>query len=475
MRGVWEVCCLAITLLVASQAFGQTNPPIQPSDSSDRYVYIDNIFIVGNKKTKSRIIQRELSLEIGERYRYSDLPAIMESDRNKIYNTKLFNVVDVGMLDLDYNKVDIVVKVEERWYLFPIPHLDIVDRNFNDWVQNHGADLSRIIYGLDLYHFNMRGMNERMTVNAQFGYTKTFGFDYSIPYIDKNQRNGLSWLAKYSQNTNLHYDNIENKREFLDSETVLKEQYEANVSYLRRNSFYTRHQIDVGFKHINVADTIITLNPNYFATSGTRQRYFNVAYTFTHDKRDIAAYPLKGYRVRAQVFKKGIGIFDDADLLSFSLSYGRYDDLGKGFYLSNYTSGYVSTPSQQAYSLVEGLGFGNNNVRGYELYVIHGQHYAVNKTTIKKQLLKGVTKWKAMPLEQFQTFPYAFYLKAYFDMGYSKNTEMYEGNQPLADKLIFGTGVGLDIVTFYDFIIRLEYSMNRELEHGFFLHLASEF
>ena len=80
-----------------------------------------------------------------------------------------------------------------------------------------------------------------------------------------------------------------------------------------------------------------------------------------------------------------------------------------------------------------------------------------------------------MPLEQFQYIPYALYLKTYFDVGYGRNTQNLEGNAPLADKLLMGTGVGLDFVTMYDFVIRAEYSFNNINEHGFFLSLTCDF
>ena len=82
---------------------------------------------------------------------------------------------------------------------------------------------------------------------------------------------------------------------------------------------------------------------------------------------------------------------------------------------------------------------------------------------------------KNFPLEQFRHFPYAFYLKSYFDIGYASNTQNYEGNQFLADKLLFGGGLGLDIVTMYDIVVRLEYSWNSIGDNGFFFHIESEF
>lgn len=462
------------------KAQGASSPqPLTKSDTlstaNQRLVYIDNIFITGNKKTKDKIILRELSFERGKQYPLSTIEEVLEADRNKIYNTKLFNTVEVGILEVDFSKVDIVIKVTERWYLFPIPLIDIIDRNFNDWWVNQNHDFSRIIYGLSLYHFNMRGMNERMTLTAQFGYSRRYEFDYEFPYIDRSQQNGLRFFAKYIEYNNLHYDNLDNKRVFLDSEDLLKTNVFTGVDYTRRNTFYARHFIEARYSNSYIADTIIALNPNYLGISGNRQEFFSLKYRFSLDKRDIVAYPLEGYKVEASVEKLGLGIFDDVDITRFRARYSKYIKWPKGFYFSNYTGIYVSTPNEQPYSVVKGLGFANDVVRGYELYVIHGQHYFVNKTTIKKVLISGVKKLKNFPLTQFQHFPYAFYLKTYFDMGYASNTQNYEGNSFLSDQLLYGGGVGLDIVTMYDVVVRLEYSWNSIGENAFFFHIESEF
>ncbi len=442
---------------------------------SGRKVFIDNIFLIGNKKTKDRIILRELSIEIGNSYSFEALEEIIIADRNKIYNTKLFNEVEVAILELDYDKVDVIIKVAERWYLFPIPLLDIIDRNFNDWWVNQDADLSRLIYGLSLYHFNMRGMNERMTVTAQFGFTKKFEVNYSMPYIDRSQRHGLSFSAKYLEYNNLHYKTEDNNRVFVETEDLLRTTLGFGVSYTLRNSFYTRHSFGINFNKNNVADTVLQLNPNYFGTGSNEQNLLKLRYSFDVDKRDIAAYPLDGYSFSIGIDHTGFGLKNSVSRTSFQTTYAKYFDLKKGFYFNSLVSVNLSTPPDQPYTLLSGLGFSNRLVRGYELYTIFAQNYFLNKSTFKKAIFRGSTKWKGMPLEQFQYIPYALYFKTYVDFGYATNTENLEGNARLSDRWLAGAGFGLDFVTMYDFVIRAEYSFNNIGESGFFLSLSSDF
>lgn len=321
----------------------------------------------------------------------------------------------------------------------------------------------------------MRGMNERMTLTAQFGFTKKFEVEYSMPYIDRSQRHGLAFSAKFLEYNNLHYETIENKRIFIETEDILRTTFAFGAKYTLRNSFYTRHSFGLEYSNTEVADTVLELNPNYLGTGKNEQRYFKTSYFFSIDKRDIAAYPLCGYQFSAGVFQLGFGFENSVSKTGFNASYARYIELKNGFYFNNLSSISLSTPANQPYTLLSGLGFSNNLVRGYELYTIFAQNYFLNKSTFKKVLFKGSTKWKSMPLEQFQYIPYGLYLKTYFDVGYAKNTVNLEGNAILADKLLMGTGIGLDFVTMYDFIIRAEYSFNNIGEHGFFLSLTSDF
>jgi len=43
----------------------------------------------------------------------------------------------------------------------------------------------------------------------------------------------------------------------------------------------------------------------------------------------------------------------------------------------------------------------------------------------------------------------------------------------LNDRFLYSTGVGLDLLTLYDFRISTEFSMNQLNEKGLFLHLRS--
>jgi len=65
--------------------------------------------------------------------------------------------------------------------------------------------------------------------------------------------------------------------------------------------------------------------------------------------------------------------------------------------------------------------------------------------------------------------PFNMYLTGYFDAGYAWDYYTVQNNQ-YRNKWQFGFGVGVNLVTFNDKLLRLEYSCNRYLQHGFYIH-----
>ncbi|MDX1627578.1 MAG: POTRA domain-containing protein [Fulvivirga sp.] len=441
-------------------------------------VTIDNIFIIGNKKTKDKIILREMDITSGGVYAKEVLPEIIEADRNKIRNLLLFTSVEIKTLYVTPNLVDVVVKVSERWYIFPVPIFNLADRNFNDWWQNQDHDFSRTSYGIKIFQNNFRGRNETLRLLLQFGYTRQFGLSYRIPYIDRSQRHGMFVGFDYAENKNIAVQTTGHDRVFLDSEDVLRLQRSFDLGYRFRNSFYTRHSAWITFNANAIADTVAIINPNYYKNGETVQRYFELSYAFQRDKRDNISYPLRGNELEAIFTKKGLGIFNDVDQFDVKLRYTQYSDLTHNFFLANYSSIYFSGPEDQPYSTLGGLGYKNDFVRGYELFVVEGQNYYLNRTTLKKRLFAFRERLNFMPVEQFRDFPLAVYLKTYFDFGYVENIDRYQENflnTSLSNRYIYGTGAGLDIVSSYDTVLRFEYSFNREGDAGFFFHMKKEF
>jgi len=439
---------------------------------------VNRILIVGNKTTLNRIILRELSLKSGDTITNKELPQVIQKDKNKIYNLRLFNTVEIRAISLDEDKIDLLVEVTERWYTFPVPIFELSDRNFNEWWQTYNHDFKRVNYGIRLYKYNFRGRNETLRLTAQFGFSKRFDLAYQIPNLDRNQKQGLSFLVSYAQPKNLSYFTENHKLLFLKSPDVLRTSLLYGVNYSYRKSFYETHNIGIEYRNSSVADTIALLNPNYYGNGETKQQYEAITYSFNSDHRDVFAYPLKGHQSNIYFKKIGLGLSSDADQFEINLTHARYMDLKNGYYFSNFTSIYLSTPQSQPYAFYNAIGYRKQFLRGYEIFLIEGSRFFMNKTTLKKRIFTRGWHLANMPSEQFSYFPLSIYIKGYVDAGYVENFSRYQElliNNTLSNRFLVGAGGGLDFVTFYDTVLRFEYSFTREGTHGFFFNVKKEF
>jgi outer membrane protein assembly factor BamA len=452
----------------------------QRADTVDRrMLQVDRILIIGNKVTRNRIITRELSLNPGDTISATRLAGVLQWDKNKLYNLRLFNTVSVRALEMTSNHFDILVEVTERWYIFPVPIFELSDRNFNEWWNNYNHDLDRINYGIRLYKNNFRGRNETVRLTAQFGYVRKFDLQYKIPNLDRKQKHGLTFNFDYGTPRNIPYMTLDHKLVFLESDKVVRTTFGASVGYSYRKNFFETHQIGFGYRNSHVVDTVLQLNPIYYNGGKTTQRFYTLSYTFNSEHRDVVLYPLKGYQFAIYIAKSGLLPDDDVNQFEINASYARHWATGKGFFLSNFTSALWSNPTTQPYNVFNALGYRNQLVRGFENYVVEGPQFALNKTTFKKKLFGRAWTLDYMPIEQFRHFPLAIYIKTFADLGYVSNYPYYDEkslNQKFSNRLLTGAGAGLDVVTAYDLVFRIEYTFTTQKPEGsFFLNLRKEF
>ena len=112
-------------------------------------------------------------------------------------------------------------------------------------------------------------------------------------------------------------------------------------------------------------------------------------------------------------------------------------------------------------------------IRGYEYYVIDGQHFALFKSALRFSLLPKKNLHAGFsPSSKFNTIPFSIYAGIFADLGYVIYNQ-FEKNNPLTNSWQYGYGAGIDLFTYYDIVIRTEYSFNKLGESGFFLHFTA--
>lgn len=457
----WGYCCVA-------------QEPSHTKNEEDGVLVVNDIIIFGNKKTKNHIITRELDFQQGDTLQLQDTSAVLKHSKNKIFNTGLFNKVNIKTVDTGEDGTIVTIHVAERWYIFPIPVLDVGDRNFNEWWQQRGRGLERLEYGIHFKHKNFRGRNEKLEMKVLAGFTNKYELFYTIPYIDENQKSGVKMDVSYSTNRFAAARTKDHQLDFYTGDRPLKKRFFTGLNYLYRNDFYVTHRFGL-YMHANeVADTIALVNPDYFLDGRTSQRYFKFVYHLEDDHTDIQFYPMEGYRASLHFEKEGFGILGDLNMWELEGSIAFYDKWNHGLSWATRLSARTSYPVRQPYFNVQGesLGYEENLVRGYELYVIDGQHYVLNRTEMRWKLFEIENfENKLMPIQQFRNIPLAVFLKAHNDVGYVVDQSDNPLNQHLSNELMWGYGLGIDFTTYYDVVVRAEVSVNRLNEIGFFLHM----
>ncbi|MCU0341773.1 MAG: BamA/TamA family outer membrane protein [Spirosomaceae bacterium] len=447
-------------------------------------VAIRQVTIVGNFRTRERIIRREMDLKAGDTLTLQKLDSLLEYDRRKIINTNLFVTVEIKKKELpvDFQSpqglkaLDIEVTVKEQWYILGAPVFELADRNFNEWWYERGRDLSRTIYGVYLLHQNLTGNSDRLRARIEFGFIPRIDVYYSTPYLDKKQKLGMTVGIIRLTNRTLAYRTRADKLVFLNSEERTRERISPYLSFTYRPKFYGFHSLTAQYSFTQLNDTIARLNPNYFLDKRTRQDYLQLSYSHFYDRRDRVQYPLKGYFYGFAVSRMGILPNDDIKQTELAVSAGQFVPLSKKLFFSYSVRAKYSTPALQPFLQTRGLGYGADLVRGYELYVIDGQRFGLFRTNLRYQLLNRTFDLsKFIKIRQFNTFPLAIYPNVYFDMGYVHNAFPALNNSNLANTALRGVGIGLDVVTWYNFVGRINYSINHLGEARPYFSIGREF
>lgn len=442
---------------------------------SNEPAVIRQVFITGNHKTQERIIIRELSFHQGDTLPKFILESAIERSRQNIMNTGLFNFTDIQYFRGSDKDVIIHIQVTERWYLWPIPIFEIADRNFNEWFQK--KDLSRSNIGMYLTKYNFRGMNETVKVQVLYGYTQRLGLSYQVPYINKKQNLGFQAGISVSRNREVMYNVTENKLQFYNEpDRFIRQDFQAYTRWTRRDGLYNFYNASLDYRRTSVTDTVIDLNPSFFTTTAPMQQHIGISFSYRYDRRDYQPYALKGYMFEIEAFKAGLGILkNEPDLTGITVSLRKYQPLSKRWNIATALKARFMQLDKGPFFNQRALGYGMDYIRTYDYYVMNGQNYYLLRSNLKYSLMP--TKVYQLPVigsDKFKKIPVSFHLNGFFDAGYSRDN-YYAADDPLSNSLQYAYGIGLDFVTYYDLVFRLEYGNNRINEPGLFFHIGAAF
>ena len=432
-----------------------------------------NVEILGNNKTKKEIILREVTFQKNKNYNQDILKEKIKESTENLNNLKLFNFVEITQ-----NEGNIYIEVTEKWYFWPYPVFEISERNFNTWWDefkaNDYSDFSRLNYGIFLNWENFRGRNELLQFKIRRGFKEHYLLSYQIPYFNKQKTIGLNTNLQLFRRKKTHYQTIDNQLLYFEDENkYTANDYEANVELLYRKNIHYKHALKLHYFSSSVNDSVSFKNPNYLGNNSNSGNYYKSTYSFTDEHRDYIVYPLHGHQFSAEATKyfNGTSPINHFELKAKAEKY--IEPVNRLFLGSSFTVKLASY-GYQPYSQEEGFGY-NDYVRGYEYYVVDGQQFWLSKTALKFAIVeKTEFEIPYVKMKQFNKSHYSIYLGFFSDMGYIRDNQNKASN-PIQSKLLWGKGISLDYVTYYDKLLRIEYSINHLGEKGVFLHFSNPF
>ena len=437
----------------------------------DTLYVVEEIKLIGNRITKSFVIERELAFKPGDSLSVNDIYASIEASKQSLLNTRLFNFVTINFT-LEGNRTNIFVSLIERWYIWPIPLFEIGDRNLNEWWET--KNFTRTNYGLYILNENFRGRRESLRFRIRMGYQEQYAVRYYVPYLNKSKNLGLKFILGYSRNHELNYGSFNNKRLFFRQEDYLRKELFSSLTLNYRKKLFNQHSVTVGYSNLWVSDSLVIVSDGFTPGNQTRLDNIRLSYLFKHDRRDLKVYPLKGFYFDFLATKIGMGVFNNnVNILNIESVIKHFVKLGNRIYFAQSLSGKYSVLDDPTYYFQRGLGYLNNFIRGYEYEVMDGQHFGLFKSNIKYQLVKPkMAETSLIKSEQFAKYHYSAYLNLFFDAGYSSD-RLHANENLLTNKLQYGVGIGLDLVSYYDAAIRFELTVNKQQNTGFFIHFLS--
>jgi len=480
MRPLYRNTCLCLLLLLCTNVKAQlgfapnetivSTENISNSIDSSKHFVIRDIYIQGNNKTRPSTILRELPFKVNEEYPLDEILKKFQVTKTQLMNTGLFRKVIVSMKSIDGYDVFVNIEVEERWYIYPMPHLKIVDDSFQEWWRDRDKDMNRINYGFKLNYRNISGRNDKLSVTLVNGYTKQLSARYEGLFLDKDLKWSLNTGFAYGKKKEVNYNTFENKQLFFKYNDFIHSYFRASIDVSYRRAIKTKHTFTLGYYNESVADTVFNLNPK-FATNNRQIRFPELAYKLNYFDVDFIPYPTKGYAAEVLLSKKGFG--GPINVWQLTTKGSGSWQLGQKSFFNLRLLGMIKLPFEQPY-ITQGF-MGGNDVfmQGYEYYSIDGVAGGYAKAAVHRQVLNKNFSIPSKRIKRLNDIPFKVYAKAFVNAGYAYAPNTHFNN--LNNRMLYSTGLGIDIVTFTDFVIKLEWSLNQLGENGLYLHRRNYF
>lgn len=400
--------------------------------SSKNLITVDSISIIGNDITDEDIITRELTFKPGDKI---DIK-LLNYNKERIYSLGIFNKVELHIRN-EHKKNILIIEVEESWYIYPIPYVQLKDR---DW--------KKFSYGLDVIVKNFRGRNELLRVRGSLGYDPSIFISYYNPVFIRKEDIFLNLILSYS--------NIRNKSVF--AENIMGNEFDqkffsAQIGLGKRFGLYNRINLNVGYDYIESPIFIKGIS----ASNERIDRVPTLGLSYSLDTRDLIQFPKEGVFGSAEIVFKGLG-FNDINYRVVNLDFREYVGLLENLFVKWRLTTRLTSGKLIPFYDFSFLGY-DERVRGHFADVIEGNHYYLGSLELYSALLKDTQfSLDFIPIlpKELLSYRIAIYAELFGDAGAAKIR-----NVPLKiNDFQSGYGIGLTFLFLPYNSFRVEFALD---------------
>lgn len=422
---------------------------IDGSDSAK--IYIDRIIVFGNEVTQTEVIRREMGTKEDA---YLNIETLKE-DIERLYNLGLFNKIEVMPLPIGDNKYNLMITVEETFYILPIPIVNIKE-----------SDISKIQFGANILWRNFRGWNQTLGVSFAVGYEPYISLFYFNPWLGKNSHFFTTVNLKYSKSVNksipakdtlnyIHYkdDIAEFDNKFFSVEFTIGK-------YLTK---YFSLSAAAGYNSLIVSDYKLGRT---VSTEG-KDKYLTLSFNANFDRRDNIFYSTYGSYYNAK-YTRFNSFNNEIGFNKFSVDLRKFIPLklSKNYSLTFASRGMFAVPfggNVPAY-MHEVLGY-DNLIRGWNGQVLEGESMLgffneIRIPVIKPFFVGGNNHFviSKLPVLKNMSFRYGLYLTPFVDLGgvWDKKNSFNKTH------FYTGYGLGLDVILPFNIVGRTAFALRNE-------------
>ncbi len=323
---------------------------------------IEDIQLVGNEKTKDKVILRELKMKKGKPFNKFQASRSME----RLYNLGYFEDVNMKLLPGTQNEHNVVIEI------------DVVEQKTGVITVGAGySDSDGTVGIIEVGDTNFRGTGDKVNFHWEFGGAgdgKNYTISYTRPWINSNGDSlGVSIFNRIYEyddydadgNTIAEYD--KRRRGWNITWGRVTGEYRTNYfNFESAKESYDDHDgFDWGGAATSKGHTKKDMSDEWYKAIMDNFGTTN-SFTFTHvfDNRDNYFNASKGRRLSFSAQWGGHGLGGDYDFYKFTAEGRFYKALGNGHILAlRVMGGYID--GDVSYGNLFDLG-GSNTLRGYE-------------------------------------------------------------------------------------------------------------